>query len=60
MSFADGTTGTFIREAPRVAVTFYSNADAPIGDLTVQVADDGELPNATVTHCFDALGKELA
>ena len=62
VTFDDTVKGTFIREAPRVAVSFVAAGDAPIAAGAVQVAvtgDAGEVEVKTV-RCVDAQAKPLA
>lgn len=59
IEFGDNTTGAFIREEPRIGVALHANSDAPMGDLVVKLASDGEAPKAKLVTCFDADGETL-
>lgn len=62
VTFDSTVKGTFIREAPRVAISFVAAADAPIAGGAVKVAaagDSAQLQVKTV-HCFDGKAAPLA
>ncbi len=60
VTFGEGVEGTFIREAPRVAVTFHKTDDSSFGSGTASVLTTGagslDLRRAT---CFDTNGAAL-
>lgn len=62
VTFDDTVKGTFIREAPRVAVSFVAAGDAPIAAGAVQVSLSGGAGDVEVktVHCVDAQAKPLA
>ena len=55
VSFAAGVRGTFVREAPRVAIAVVSTSDADFAEGAVTVVG-AATPPATVTsaRCVDA------
>ncbi len=55
----DGMTGAEVREAPRTALSFAANGDAPLGAVRVQVVGEGAF-SIERSRCFDASGRELA
>jgi len=59
IAFASDTAGSFVREAPRVAVALHALSDAPMGELEVHVTGGGDRPTTERTHCFDASGEAL-
>ncbi len=59
----DGTIkGTFIRQAPKVAITFISLTDEPIGEDALQIRTTGD-DSATITvkssSCADSAGQPI-
>jgi hypothetical protein len=61
VTFADTVRGTFIREAPRVAVSVVSAGDSPIAQGAVQVALSGDPAGVEVktVRCVDAQASAL-
>jgi len=63
VAFESGVKGTQVREAPRTAVVFIAEQDAPIaaGAVEVRFADEGKgAPSIEVVHCTDADGAPLS
>ncbi|MCB9731810.1 MAG: hypothetical protein H6745_04150 [Deltaproteobacteria bacterium] len=56
--FADSVRGTFIREAPRVAIAVTATSDADFADGAVEVVGTGA-PTVTSSTCVDAAGTVL-
>jgi hypothetical protein len=61
VGFKDGVQGAFVREAPRVAVTFVAGADASIADAAVELRLAGPASGLTLqkASCVDARGQRL-
>lgn len=62
VTFADGVQGTFVREAPRTAVTFHRTSDAAFdaSSVTVQEASGaGGSVELRRARCFDREGAPL-
>ena len=62
VAFKAGVVGTFVREAPRTAVTFVAPGDATIPTNGVEVALSGPTSGVTVSKvsCVDAAGQKLS
>ncbi len=62
VTFKSGLKGTFVKEAPRTAVTFVSETDATIPTGGVEVALSGDAQGVTVSavSCVDSAGQKLA
>jgi len=62
VTFKEGVVGTFIREAPRTAVSFVADKDATIPTGAVEVALSGDGSGVTVSSvsCVNAAGEKLA
>jgi hypothetical protein len=60
VTFEGSVKGTFLREAPRVAVTFVSKEDSPIAAGVVKI-EGGPLSGVEVTKvsCVDKSGAKL-
>ena len=59
--FGAGVRGTFIREAPRVAITVVTTGDADFADGVVEVLGTGTPPATVETaRCVDAAGAVIA
>lgn len=62
VTFNDKVKGTFVRESPRVAVSFISTTDAPIDASGIHlqvVGDDRAGVTVESVACADAAGKPL-
>jgi len=61
VTFADTVRGTFLREAPRVAVSVVSTGDSPIAQGAVQVALSGDPAGVEVktVRCVNAQASAL-
>ncbi len=63
VDFAAGTRGTFVREAPRTAVTFTRETDTPFDDRAITIRrSEGTGASLTLQRgrCFDKNGNEIA
>ncbi len=62
VSFKGGVQGAFVREAPRVAVTFVAGSDARIPGDGVEVALSGPASGLTISKasCVDSAGVKLS
>ena len=60
--FGDGVLGTFVREAPRVAVSFIANTDAAISGSAIRVRVNGDISGLSVqeVECAGADGATLS
>ncbi|MCB9731808.1 MAG: hypothetical protein H6745_04140 [Deltaproteobacteria bacterium] len=56
--FADSVRGTFIREAPRVAIAVTATSDADFAEGAVAIVGTGA-PTVTSSTCVDAAGAVL-
>ena len=61
VSFKGGVQGAFVREAPRVAVTFVAGSDARIPGDGVEVALSGPARGLTISKasCVDSAGAKV-
>jgi hypothetical protein len=59
--FGDGVVGTFVREAPKVAVSFVASADAQLPAAGISLALSGPASGLVVSKaaCVDAKGAKL-
>jgi hypothetical protein len=62
VSFDGTVVGTFIREAPKVAVSFVAAKDAPMGPSAIQLTVKGDATQVQVkkVSCVDAKAATLA
>ena len=62
VTFNGGVVGTYIREAPRTAVTFAAPNDAVLPTSAIEVALSGPTSGVTVSRvsCVDSAGQKLA
>lgn len=61
-SFKNGVEGQFVREAPKVGMSFVAGADKSINDGSVQVALVGDASGLSVVKasCVDAAGHRIS
>lgn len=61
VTFQGGVVGTWVREAPRVAITFVAPGDSALPGDGVQLGLVGPTAGLTLTKasCVDAVGKKL-
>jgi hypothetical protein len=61
VSFTNGLKGTFVRESPKVAVTFVAGGDKAISDGSVQLTLGGDNPSVAMVlgSCVDVHGARL-
>lgn len=63
VQFGSGVEGTFVREAPRTAITFHRSDDSAFGSDAVSVqttSDPGGSLSIRRPRCFDRDGAELS
>jgi hypothetical protein len=62
VTFSNGLKGSWVREAPKVAVTFVAGADQAIADGAVQLGLTGANPavSLAIGSCVDVHGSRLA
>jgi hypothetical protein len=60
VTFANGVKGAWVRESPKVAVTFVAGADAPIASGSVALGlNGGATVSVTTASCVDLHGTRL-
>ena len=61
MAYGEGVKGTFVREAPRVALSFIANEDSPIpgSDVQLRILGSGTDVAIDKVECADKDGAPL-